>query len=77
MLSIYVTNTQETWDGYIESAGGINSVAGTAIDNKLKVVREYMMDTFDIDIDKLRSTILRREKEVVDGQVDLTSVEIY
>lgn len=76
MLSIYITNPQSKWDGFIESAGGAASTAGIAISTKLDIVREYMDETFGIDIDELRSTVIRREYEVVDGKVDLTSVEI-
>lgn len=71
MLSIYITNPQSTWNGYITNA----AEGGTAISTKLDIVREYMEDTFGIDIDQLRSTIIRREYEVVDGKVDLTNVE--
>ena len=34
------------------------------------------MDNFDIDIDELRDAVLRRQKDVIEGKVDLTSLEI-
>ena len=43
---------------------------------KVDIVRSYMKNNFDIDIDQLRATILRRQKEVMAGEVDLTSLEI-
>ena len=35
-----------------------------------------MLNTFGIDLDQLRATVLRRQSEVVSGMVDLTSLEI-
>ena len=46
------------------------------IQAKLDIVRSYMLSGFDIDIDVLRNTILRRQDEVMDGRVDLTSVTV-
>ena len=46
------------------------------IEAKIAQVRKYMADTFNIDIDQLRAAVLRRQGEVVAGQVDLTSLEI-
>ena len=43
---------------------------------KLDIVRSYMQTGFDIDIDVLRNTILRRQDEVVAGRVDLTSLVV-
>ena len=43
---------------------------------KVDLVRTYMSNNFDIDIDQLRATILRRQKEVMAGDVDLMSLEI-
>ena len=50
--------------------------AGQLINAKLDIVRSYMRDSFNIDIDVLRATILRRQKDVFSGQVDLHSIEI-
>ena len=43
---------------------------------KIDLVRKYFMDNFDIDIDELRDAVLRRQKDVIEGKVDLTSLEI-
>ncbi|MBR5396466.1 MAG: putative zinc-binding metallopeptidase [Bacteroidales bacterium] len=72
MLSIYVTNTQEQWDSWMADAGD----AASLITAKLDLVKSYMLGTFDINIDQLRATILRRQDEVAAGQVDLTSLTI-
>ena len=46
------------------------------IDQKLRIVRTYMLDAWNIDIDKLRSSILSREADVVNGNVDLEDLTI-
>ena len=43
---------------------------------KVDIVRNYMKNNFDIDIDQLRATVLRRQAEVIAGEVDLESLEI-
>lgn len=72
MMSIYVTNSQETWDNWMTRAGASASLIRT----KLDIVKNYMLNTFGIDLDQLRATVLRRQSEVVSGMVDLTSLEI-
>jgi len=73
MMSMYVTNTQETWDGWLEEAG---TSGAYYIKAKLSVVKKYMEGTFGIDLDQLRATILRRQHEVMSGNVDLESLAI-
>ena len=72
MLSTYITNTEEQWDAWMTQAGD----GAEIILAKLDIVRSYMLSGFDIDIDVLRDTILRRQDEVMDGRVDLTSVTV-
>ena len=72
MLSEYITHSQQWWSTQIDKAGE----KGSLINAKLDIVRNYMKDSFDIDIDVLRATVLRRQQDVFDGQVDLHSVEI-
>ena len=72
MLSEYITHNQQWWDTQIDKAGE----KGSRINAKLDIVRNYMKDSFDIDIDVLRATVLRRQQDVFDGQVDLHSVVI-
>ncbi len=72
MLSEYVTHSQEWWDKQIEEAGD----AGQYIEAKKDIVINYMLDTFNIDLNVLRATVLRRQDEVWQGKVVLNSVEI-
>ena len=73
MMSIYVTNPLERWDSLMETAG---AEGATLIKAKLDLVKSYMKGTFEIDMDQLRATVLRRQDEVKAGQVDLTSLTI-
>ena len=72
MLSEYITHNAQWWATQIDKAGE----KGNLINAKLDIVRNYMKDSFNIDIDVLRATVLRRQQDVFDGQVDLHSVEI-
>ena len=72
MLSEYITHDQVWWDGQIEKAGE----KGSLINAKLDIVRSYMQDSFNIDIDVLRATVLRRQEDVFNGYVDLHSITI-
>ncbi len=47
------------------------------IESKLSIVRAYMNDTWNIDIDVLRESILRRENDIAEGKIDLTDLTIY
>ena len=72
MMSEYITHDQAWWDEQIAKAGA----KGYLIEAKLDYVRNYMMDSFNIDLDQLRATVLRRQEDVFSGQVDLHSIEI-
>ncbi|MCQ2133642.1 MAG: putative zinc-binding metallopeptidase [Bacteroidales bacterium] len=72
MLSIYITNDQAYWDAQLKAAGD----GAAAINTKLDIVRGYMKDSWGIDINELRSTILRRQNDVIKGKVDLTDISI-
>jgi len=46
------------------------------INSKMDIVRAYMQDAWNIDIDELRDIVWRRFHDVVNGYVDLNSVAI-
>lgn len=73
MLSMYVTNDADQWEAWMKEAG---STGRSYLDTKLTYVRQYMQETFNIDIDELRETVLRREQDVVDGKIDLADISI-
>lgn len=74
MFSIYVTNTPEQWDDWMEIADAKKQKG--FITSKLDIVRTYMRDSWNIDIDQLRDIFLRREADIVSGKVDLTDISL-
>jgi len=72
MLSEYVTHSEEWWNTQITKAGE----KGSLIDAKLDIVKNYMQDAFNIDLDVLRATVLRRQADVFNGYVDLYNIDI-
>ncbi len=73
MLSTYIINPQEYWDSLLKAAGTDGS---KSINAKLDIVRGYMKDSWNVDIDVLRATILRRQNDVLKGKIDLTDISI-
>ena len=57
MLSTYVTITQSEWNAIIAQAG---TTGAASINAKLDIVRSYMRDSWNVDIDDLRDAVLRR-----------------
>ena len=83
MLSTYICNTPEQWQEWLKEAGkGVASgnsselTGAAAIQQKLEIVRTYMKQYFNIDIDDLRTEILRREGDVLNGYVNLTDLTV-
>ena len=72
MLSEYITHTPEWWDRTMKAAGD----GAASIMAKLDIVRSYMADAFDIDLDELRRTVNRRQQDIVNGKVDLHDITI-
>ena len=73
MMSMYITNSPEKWESWLTTAG---ATGRSSLEAKLDIVREYMKTSFSIDLEELRDVILRREKELAAGDVDLESLEI-
>lgn len=57
MLSGYVTKSQSEWNAILADAG---TTGAASISAKLDIVRNYMQDSWNVDIDQLRAAVLRR-----------------
>lgn len=57
MLSGYVTMSQSEWNAILADAG---TTGAASISAKLDIVRNYMQDSWNVDIDQLRAAVLRR-----------------
>lgn len=73
MVSVYVTNTPAQWKAWMEEAGDDGRAA---IEAKLEIVKDYMQSSWNINLDDLRSTILRRQNDISAGKVDLTDISV-
>lgn len=73
MLSMYVTNSEETWNGWMSRAGSSGSAL---IDTKLGFVKSYMRDAWNIDLDELRDVVQRRQKDIAEHRIDLTDLTV-
>ena len=72
MLSEYITHDAEWWAKQLKDAGE----GAPFIETKLDIVRDYLQSAFEIDLDQLRATVLRRQKDVFSGKVDLHDISI-
>jgi hypothetical protein len=46
------------------------------IEQKLDITREYMYTIWNIDLDRLRESILRRQVDITSGKIDLTDLTL-
>ena len=72
MLSMYITNSPEQWEAWMTEAGD----AASLIEAKLGIVRSYMQSGFGINIDDLRSALMRRQNKIFTGKVDLEDISL-
>lgn len=68
LIACRVTNDQTWWDTMLEGAG---EKGAKKITQKFEIVKNYLMNSWDIDIDRLRSIVLRRSSEVKDLDLNL------
>lgn len=72
MMSMYVTNSKEQWDAWMTEAG---DTGAALLEAKLEIVKRYMSESWGIDMDKLRDSILRRQADIADGKIDLENLK--
>lgn len=72
MTGLYLTMDKAKWDGMIANAG---KEGAAKIQQKLNIVRDYMAESWGIDIDELRDVVKRRMEDIVSGKVELENVE--
>lgn len=61
MFSFYVTYTPQEWENVVQRAG---TRGAELINQKLKIVKDYMQNSWGIDMDDLRDAILRRGSNI-------------
>lgn len=73
IMSIYITNSASYWNSQLAEAG---EEGAALIEQKLSIVRDYMLNNFNINIDELRSTLQRRQNDVANGAIDLVDLTL-
>ena len=72
MLSMFVCHSESTWNAWMNEAGTDGARLITA---KLDIVKSYMLSAFNIDLDRLRASVQRRQTHVVNGFINLTNLD--
>ena len=70
MLSYYVTLSEAEWNDILQDAG---TKGASLIKQKLEMVRSYMSTSWNVDIDELRTAVLRRAGQI--EKLDLTTLK--
>ena len=60
LISLYVNRTAEEWEEMLKTAG---STGRATIEAKFEIVYNYMNNSWDIDLNKMREIVLRRATE--------------
>ncbi|NDV83017.1 putative zinc-binding metallopeptidase [Bacteroides sp. 51] len=61
LLAYYVINTEAEWNAIIAQGG---EVGAPIMEAKFEIVYNYMINTWDIDLDDVRRVYLRRQSEI-------------
>ena len=69
MLAYYVTLSDAEWNAILKDAG---DKGATLINQKLAYVKSYMQTAWNVDIDELRTVVLRRSGQI--QKIDLTQL---
>lgn len=62
LYAFYVTNTKEWWEDMINSGG---EEGRKIFDKKMEIVKNYYITSWGLNIDSLRSIVLRRNEELL------------
>ena len=76
MISIFVTRDQDAWEAMLEASNTVaegNKETGKALlEQKFEIVKDYLKNSWNIDIYELRSVVQRRGNSL--DQLDLTQI---
>ena len=73
MLSTYVIHDEAWWQAQLQAAG---PKGAKLIQAKFDMVKEYMSESWNIDITALRDAIQRRQHDVTEGRLDLLDLTL-
>ena len=67
IISCYITSDETYWDSLLAKAGTEGAVK---LEAKIRIVREYLQSSWNIDLDKLRDIVQRRSGEITKIDLD-------
>ena len=70
MLSVYVTTAPNDWQEIMNDAG---TSGAPLIQAKLDIIKSYMKDSWNLNIDQLRDIVIRRASEL--NQLNLNELK--
>ncbi len=73
MASEYIIEPDSVWQKWMKEAG---EEGRALINQKLDIVKDYYQNTWNIDLDKMRRAVWRRQNDVVKGRIDLTDITV-
>lgn len=73
MASEYIVEPDSTWNAWMVEAG---ETGAALINQKLEIVKDYYLNTWGIDLDKMRRSVWRRQDDVMSGKIDLTDLSL-
>lgn len=71
-ISLYATSSKAEWNNMLQQAG---ETGRAIIEKKFDMVYNYMLQTWNIDLNDLRDVVLRRQHEIAAGEVDLSIIK--
>lgn len=82
VVSTYIISTPAQWNAILQRAvvtnangkAAANQPGVDAINKKLEICKRYYMESFGIDLDKVRDAVIERENDVVSGNYNLTNL---
>ncbi len=73
MASEYMVEPDSVWQKWMVEAGEEGSAL---INQKLDIVKDYYKNIWNVDLDKMRRAIWRRQNDVMQGKIDLTDITV-
>ena len=61
VLSYYITLSEEEWNARLAQGG---ATGREIIERKLAIVKDYMVDAWNVDLDEMRAILMRRYSEI-------------
>ena len=73
MASMYIVEPEDVWNQWMKDAG---EDGRAKLQQKLEIVKDYYNSVWNIDLDKMRTCVHRRQDDVVNNRISLTDLTI-